>query len=136
VKLLSKQGQWQEQHTMQSSLRRLGYRKVSQGSSTKPTPKPESLERRSKEVSQVLDPVSPVEDLEDRNIDRLVPPNIMRLTQHFHNLIYIRDFYIGIGQQPPEWTKAEMQRAELALLDELDLEHGQGGRLRRDDETR
>ena len=84
----------------------------------------------------MLNPIGPVEDLDERDIDKLVPPNIMRLTQHFHNLIYIRDFYIGIGQQPPEWTKAEMQRAESALLGELDLEHGQGGRLRSRNETR
>lgn len=63
------------------------------------------------------------------DIDRRVPPKIMRLTQHLHNLIYIRYFYETIGQQPPVWVKAEMQRAETALLDELESEQGQGGLL-------
>lgn len=79
---------------------------------------------------------SPVEDLDDQDIDRLVPPKIMRLAQHFHNLIYIRYFYESLGQQPPEWTKAEMGRADKALQGELEREHGQGGRLRRNNETR
>jgi hypothetical protein len=63
------------------------------------------------------------------DIDRKVPPKIMRLTQHLHNLIYIRFFYEQIGQQPPVWIKGEMQRAEWALIDELQLEEGQGGLL-------
>jgi hypothetical protein len=83
-----------------------------------------------------MDPVSPAEELDGRDIDDLVPPNIMRLTQHFHNLIYIRDFFVGLGQQPPEWTKAEMERADKAVQSELIREHGQGGRLRSKDETR
>src|SRR4029077_5232591 len=83
------------------------------------------------------DPLSPAESLDDVDIDRLVPPKIMRLAQHFHNLIYIRYFYESLGQQPPDWTKAEMQRADIALQAELIREHGQGGRLReKEDETR
>jgi hypothetical protein len=85
----------------------------------------------------VTDPLKPAEELEDVDIDRLVPPKIMRLAQHFHNLIYIRYFYESLGQQPPEWTKAEMGRADVALQAELIREHGQGGRLREtEDETR
>jgi hypothetical protein len=77
-----------------------------------------------------LTPSEPVgkSDGED-DIDRKVPPKIMRLTQHLHNLIYIRFFYEQIGQQPPVWIKGEMQRAEWALIDELQLEEGQGGLL-------
>lgn len=83
------------------------------------------------------DPLGPAEELSEEDIDRLVPPNIMRLAQHFHNLIYIRYFYESLGQQPPEWTKAEMGRADKALQAELAREHGQGGRFRREeDETR
>jgi hypothetical protein len=93
------------------------------------------IQRRSLGPSPVS-PVGPAEDLKERNIDDLVPPNIMRLAQHFHNLIYIRYFFESIGQQPPEWTKAEMSRADRALQEELELEHGQGGRLRSKDETR
>lgn len=84
----------------------------------------------------VDDPTGPAEDLNNRNIDDLVPPNIMRLAQHFHNLIYIRYFFESIGQQPPDWTKAEMARADTALQSELIREHGQGGRLRSKGETR
>ncbi|HEX4500637.1 MAG TPA: hypothetical protein VH187_05605 [Scandinavium sp.] len=84
------------------------------------------------------DPLSPVEMLEDGDIDLMVPPRIMRLAQHLHNLIYIRAFYESIGQQPPEWTKREMGRAEKVLLSELDREHSQGGAFRKGDsyETR
>jgi len=76
------------------------------------------------------DPLGPSEDLRDLDIDNLVPPKIMRLAQHFHNLIYIRFFFEQIGQQPPEWTKREMNRADKALQLELIREQGQGGRLR------
>jgi len=75
-------------------------------------------------------PLGPAEDLSDDDIDKMVPPKVMRLTQHLHNMIYIRFFYEQIGQQPPEWTKRELTRAEQALIDELDREHGQGGRFR------
>lgn len=84
----------------------------------------------------MTNPLEPTEELNDHDIDRLVPPKIMRLAQHFHNLIYIRYFYESLGQQPPEWTKAEMQRADEALQSELVREHGQGGRLRSGNETR
>jgi len=81
--------------------------------------------------------LGPAENLSDTDIDRMVPPKVMRLTQHLHNMIYIRFFYEQIGQQPPEWTKRELTRAEQALIDELDREHGQGGRFREIyDETR
>jgi hypothetical protein len=68
------------------------------------------------------------------DIDKLVPPNIMRLTQHLHNLIYIRYFYESIGQQPPPWVKGEMARAETSLLGQLDREHAQGGVFRKEKE--
>lgn len=61
------------------------------------------------------------------SIDARVPPKVMRLTQHLHNMIYIRFFYEQIGQQPPDWTKRELTRAESALREELESEEGQGG---------
>ena len=76
-----------------------------------------------------MNPLGPVEP---DDIDTMVPPKIMRLTQHMHNLIYIRYFYETLGQQPPEWTKLEMGRAQAALLSELDREHGQGGAFRKE----
>lgn len=85
-------------------------------------------------VKAPADPLGPAEELSEVDIDKLVPPNIMRLAQHFHNLIYIRYFYESLGQQPPEWTKAEMARADKALQAELVREHGQGGRFRKGDE--
>jgi hypothetical protein len=68
----------------------------------------------------------------------LIPPKIMLLAWHLHNLIYIRFFYEQIGMQPPEWTKGEMQRSQTHLLHQLDLESGQGGRFRKEirDEAR
>lgn len=79
----------------------------------------------------MTDPLGPVEG---DDIDSLVPPKIMRLTQHMHNLIYIRYFYESLGQQPPEWTKGEMERAQKILLDQLDREHAQGGVFRKETE--
>ena len=74
----------------------------------------------------------PVELFDDDHIDKLVPPKIMRLTQHLHNLIYIRFFYEQIGQQPPVWIKGEMGRAEQALIEGLEREEMQGGAFRKE----
>ena len=81
--------------------------------------------------SSPLLPSEPQSDGGIDDIDKKVPPKIMRLTQHLHNLIYIRFFYEQIGQQPPIWIKGEMQRAETALINELAEEEGQGGLLHR-----
>jgi len=78
-----------------------------------------------------MNPKFPLEDVEPEgfDLDKVVPPKIMRLTQHFHNLIYIRYFFETIGQQPPEWIKAEMTRTDSAVQRELESELGQGGLL-------
>lgn len=73
------------------------------------------------------EPVRAHQDDEEDHIDKKVPPKIMRLTQHLHNMIYIRFFYEQIGQQPPDWTKRELTRAEKSLVEELEREEGQGG---------
>jgi hypothetical protein len=84
-------------------------------------------------VDKPLEPIEP----EASELDRMVPPKIMRLTQHYHNLIYIRAFWESIGQQPPDWIKAEMQRSDTVLRNELLKEEGQGGLLHGGyDETR
>lgn len=87
-------------------------------------------------MTQPLEPSEPVGNGPDHaeHIDRMVPPKIMRLTQHYHNLIYIRYFWESIGQQPPEWIKGEMQRADTVLRRELLKEEGQGGTLFKGDE--
>ena len=71
-------------------------------------------------------------------IDDLIPPKILLLAWHLHNLIYIRFFYEQIGMQPPEWTKGEMSRSQKVLLDQLDIENSQGGKFRKEtkDEAR
>lgn len=81
-----------------------------------------------------MDPLGPVEDLTADEIDKLVPPRIMRLTQHLHNMIYIRFFYEQIGQQPPDWIKEELVRGEKALISEIDRENAQGGAFRKEKE--
>ena len=80
-----------------------------------------------------MNPLGPAEDLVSVEIDKLVPPNIMRLTQHLHNMIYIRFFYEQIGQQPPEWIKGELVRAESALINQVDRENAQGGVFRKEE---
>jgi hypothetical protein len=74
-------------------------------------------------------PIDPESDEPDHpeHIDRKVPPKIMRLTQHYHNLIYIRFFWESIGMQPPDWIKGELVRADAVLQQELQKEQGQGG---------
>ena len=71
-------------------------------------------------------------------INDLIPPKILLLAWHLHNLIYIRFFYEQIGMQPPEWTKGEMSRSQKVLLDQLEIENSQGGKFRKEtkDETR
>ena len=61
------------------------------------------------------------------HIDQKVPPKVLRLTQHYHNLIYIRYFWETLGQQPPQWVKDEMVRTDRVLQEELISEHNQGG---------
>jgi len=71
-------------------------------------------------------------DPDDPNpVSDLIPPKILLLAWHLHNMIYIRFFYEQIGMQPPEWTKGEMARSQKVLLDQLDIENSQGGRFRR-----
>jgi len=65
-------------------------------------------------------------------IEDLIPPKILLLAWHLHNMIYIRFFYEQIGMQPPEWTKGEMARSQKVLLDQLDIENSQGGRFRKE----
>jgi hypothetical protein len=65
-------------------------------------------------------------------ITDLIPPKILLLAWHLHNMIYIRFFYEQIGMQPPEWTKGEMHRSQVQLLRQLDIESGQGGRFRKE----
>lgn len=89
----------------------------------------ELLSRNPLEVSEPE--AEPDDEMDDDHIDRKVPPKIMRLTQHLHNMIYIRFFYEQIGQQPPDWTKRELTRAEKSLVDELEREEGQGGAFHR-----
>jgi hypothetical protein len=115
---------------------------LSPESSTKPTSEPVSSGRKEKETGLVTNPLDPAEPQgspsdDEEHIDKMVPPKIMRLTQHYHNLIYIRYFWESIGQQPPQWIKGEMQRADGALRRELEKEEGQGGLLHRSlkDET-
>ena len=88
------------------------------------------------EPLEVSEPVAePEDELRDNpdamSIDTRVPPKIMRLTQHMHNLIYIRFFYEQLGQQPPVWIKRQLERAEKDLLEEIDEEEGQGGHFHR-----
>lgn len=94
--------------------------------------------KESVEPLEVSEPVSEpsIEDtLRDNpgamSIDTRVPPKIMRLTQHMHNLIYIRFFYEQLGQQPPVWIKRQLERAEADLLEEIDSEESQGGHFHR-----
>lgn len=68
-----------------------------------------------------------IDELLQAHVDRHVPPAIMRLTQHLHNIIYIRYFYESLGTPVPDWIKREQHRADLALQDEIDREHHQGG---------
>jgi hypothetical protein len=93
------------------------------------------IQRRSlKSTVEPLGPSEPIreqEDDEEDHIDKMVPPKVMRLTQHYHNLIYIRYFWESIGQQPPDWIKGEMERADHVLRKELEREEGQGGALHR-----
>lgn len=75
---------------------------------------------------EVSEPTHGPED-NSMHIDVRVPPKVMRLTQHMHNLIYIRFFYEQLGQQPPVWIKRQLERVEADLLEEIDQEEDHGG---------
>src|SRR5260370_42571687 len=72
----------------------------------------------------------------DEELEVRVPEGVYRLTLHYHNLIYIKNYWESIGQQLDPSLNMEIQRAHAELLLELESERGQGGRLRREDETR
>jgi len=76
--------------------------------------------------------MSQVDPNDPNPIDHLIPPKIMLLAWHLHNLIYIRFFYEQIGMQPPDWIKGEMTRSQSVLLEQLDIENSQGGKFRRE----
>jgi hypothetical protein len=59
--------------------------------------------------------------------NKLVTPKIMKLTHHYHNLIYILEFWERTGQQKPPEFALEVQRAHDALMVELEHENNQGG---------
>lgn len=83
------------------------------------------------EVSEPVAEEPAREGSNEMHIDTRVPPKIMRLTQHMHNLIYIRFFYEQLGQQPPVWIKRQLERAEADLLEEIDMEEQAGGNFHR-----
>jgi len=60
-------------------------------------------------------------------VDELVPPKIMKLIQHQHNLIMMFDFYRSQGGQTPPYIQQEMGRAEKAIIIQLEIENRQGG---------
>jgi len=82
-------------------------------------------------MKDLIDELYNVDPNDPEPITDLVPPKIFMLAFHLHNLIYIRAFYESLGQQPPVWTKGEMDRAQGHLLKQLDIEQGQGGKFRR-----
>ena len=73
--------------------------------------------------------MSEEEEIHEHHIDRRVPPKIHRLAHHYHNLIYIMDFWERIGQQKPPSFIQEVDRAHQELMAELERERGQGGLL-------
>lgn len=90
--------------------------------------------RSTAEPLEVSEPVAEKPDdgqSNEMHIDARVPPKIMRLTQHMHNLIYIRFFYEQLGQQPPVWIKRQLERAEADLLEEIAAEEDTGGNFHR-----
>jgi len=60
---------------------------------------------------------------------RRVPQNIHHVTHHYHNLIYIKNYWESIGQQVPSDFSAELQRAHKHLLEVLQIEKGRGGAI-------
>jgi len=81
-------------------------------------------------MASIFDKIHDYDPTDPEPLENLIPPKIYYLAHHLHNLIYIRYFYEQIGQQPPVWTTGEMGRAQKHLLQQLDLESGQGGKLR------
>jgi len=71
------------------------------------------------------------DDFQRVHIDQRVPPKIDRLALYYHNLIYIKYYWETIGQQVDPTFAREMQRVHNELMEEIEMEQGQGGLLDR-----
>jgi hypothetical protein len=126
VKPPSKPELWRRPLTTPPSPRKWESPQALPKSLTKPISELESLKRKSRRGPETM-----------TEHDRKVPPGIMLMTHHYHNLIYIRHFWEEQGQQTPKWVGKEMARMDKILQQELEFEEGQGGLLRGDEnETR
>ena len=56
-----------------------------------------------------------------------VPERVWRMTMHYHDLIYIKNYWESIGQQIPASFAEELERTSARLFEILESERGQGG---------
>jgi len=64
------------------------------------------------------------------------PTHMHRFVHHYHNLIYIKNYWESIGQMAPEWVQRELQRAEQEMQQLIAEEKEEGGFLHKRKELR
>jgi hypothetical protein len=71
--------------------------------------------------------------------DYHVPPHVYRLFHHYHNVIYIKNYWESLGQKAPQLVLDELVRLDKEAAEVIEREKQQGGYLHKrgeDDETR
>jgi hypothetical protein len=63
------------------------------------------------------------------------PTHMHRFVHHYHNLIYIKNYWESIGQIAPEWVQRELQRADREMQQLIEEEKAEGGFLHKREET-
>ena len=61
--------------------------------------------------------------------EHYAPAHVHRLIHHYHNLIYIKNYWESIGQIAPKWVMEELGRSDKEIQEVLDREKQQGGFL-------
>jgi hypothetical protein len=61
------------------------------------------------------------------------PAHVHRLTHHYHNLIYIKNYWESVGQQASPWVTEELIRTDQEIQSVLKLEKQKGGALYREE---
>lgn len=64
-------------------------------------------------------------------IDEHVPDDIYRAVHHYHNMIYIKNYWESLGQPVDPIFLQELERTHAVVRKVIDRETQQGGSLRK-----
>lgn len=63
--------------------------------------------------------------------EHYAPTHVWKLVHHYHNLIYVKNYWESIGMQCPAWVGEELQRSDKEIRELLSQEKESGGALHR-----